>query len=153
MINQLKNPKLTLLLRQLVTCAAFGIIGLTLSAITVHWFVNELVIEQTTLVIVAMYIGMFAGICVGGYTFLKKVGRQRESIRFILQGVIGLVIGLAISWKFMVTDKVILPRMINMFVFFLSPIAGLWLGFNYNLVNKKKNGRYTKEISETQDTE
>jgi hypothetical protein len=100
-----------------------------------------------------MYMGMFAGICVGGYTFLKKVGREKESVRFILQGIIGLVIGLVISWKFMVTDKMILPRMINMFVFFLSPIAGLWLGFNYNLVSKKKNGRYTRDISETPDTE
>jgi hypothetical protein len=153
MINQLKNPRLTLLVRQLITCSAFGVIGLTLSAITVHWFVNELVIEGTTLMIVAMYMGMFAGICVGGYTFLKKVGREKESVRFILQGIIGLVIGLAISWKFMITDKMIVPRMINMFVFFLSPIAGLWLGFNYNLVNKKKSGRYTKDVSETGDTE
>lgn len=130
---------LRIIFLQLITCVAFGVIGLMLSAIAVHWFVNDLGMERTIIPVLAIYLGMFAGVCFGGYRFIKHVGKHRETIRFILQGIIGLSIGLAISLKFLLADDLVLPKTLSGVVLILSPLAGLWLGFNYNLVRKRKS--------------
>jgi phosphate/sulfate permease len=124
---------------QFVTCAAFGVIGLMLSAIAVHWFVNDLGMERTIIPVLAVYLGMFSGVCFGGYRFIKQVGKHRETIRFILQGIVGLLVGLAISLKFLLADDLVLPKTLGGVVLILSPLAGLWLGFNYNLVRKRRS--------------
>jgi phosphate/sulfate permease len=121
-----KKQTIRLVLRQFITSIGIGLIGLLISAIAVRWFVDELgSVEERTYLTMTVYVGMFLGICFGGYTFLKTVGRQRECIRFILQG--------------------ILPRTFAQLVVVIAPLAGLILGFNYNLVNQNKKERNDKK--------
>ncbi len=143
-MNQLlKNQTLRLIIRQVITSVGFGLIGLMISAIAVRWFVDELGDrDERIYLIMTVYLGMFLGICFGGYTFLKTVGRQRECVRFIIQGVFGLAIGLVISWKLFVADQLFFPRTLGHLIVVIAPLAGLILGFNYNLVHQKKKDRY-----------
>ncbi|MBS1544263.1 MAG: hypothetical protein JST14_11555 [Bacteroidetes bacterium] len=85
------------------------------------------------------YIGLFVGISIDGYRFLKRIGRQNEFGKYFLQSVSGLVIGLLIFYFTVMSNMgTKLPHALVNSLAILLPLLGTILGFNFNLIQKEQ---------------
>ncbi|WP_194774599.1 hypothetical protein [Pararhodonellum marinum] len=87
------------------------------------------------------FIGMQTGIGYDGYKYLKEKGEQKNFIRFLLQSVIGLFLGLLIWYylTFFHADKM-KNSWVTYFTFFL-PMTGAIIGFNLGLLKRPNDNR------------
>ena len=89
------------------------------------------------------FVGMLAGVWYPGYLLLKKEGRQKQTLKFALQSLLGLAIGLLIFYlttglmETLQFPSGLVYSFVN-FLIILLPLVGLILGFNFNITKVKK---------------
>lgn len=80
------------------------------------------------------YIGLFVGISFDGYRFLKRIGRQDEFVKFFIQSIGGLVIGLLVCYMTAMSEiGSKLPHPLINSLAIVLPLLGTILGFNFRL--------------------
>lgn len=90
--------------------------------------------ESIMTALIFSYIGLFVGISVDGYRFLKRMGRKDEFAKFFLQSIAGLTIGFLALYIIVMSESASkLPHALLNSLLFILPLLGTILGFNFKL--------------------
>jgi hypothetical protein len=137
-----KDLKFDLVMKEILVglgCAVVGaILGFIIVSQILGWF-------DLLFALFGGYIGILTGIGIVVYKFLNKNGRQKDFVKFFLQGFLGLAVGLfiayIIAWNGL---KLELPNVLVNFTAIAFPTIGTMFGFNYNL--SKSTGDKEKTV-------
>lgn len=79
--------------------------------------------------IIGYYFSMQTGLGVDAYKMLKIKGQQSHYIRLLVQGIIGLLIGLFFLY-IIISSRNIFPNELNVLFGIILPLTGAIIGFN-----------------------
>jgi hypothetical protein len=137
--------KLGLIAGQIFVGLGFGL-GATLATAIIVFLIFDLIGRDMDLygplLIAAItgYISMQVGISYDGYKILKRHGRQADFLRFFVQSVFGLLVGLIAFYLLVMTmaekfREFELNRLVN-FLAMTLPLIGAILGFDIGLIKR-----------------
>ncbi len=136
--------KFGLIAGQILIGLGFGLVGAIVTALLIILYFELIgmhldLFPEIMSAVIGGYVGMQTGIGFDGYKFLKRNRRQTDFIKYFLQSVLGLIMGLLGFYLLITSIGNRMPHGLTNFLAVALPLSGAIIGFDFGLTPKKKD--------------